>query len=182
MEVSVVSGQQQRWFRVIGQPTHEEKGWSVLGATQDVTEKKERLSMIEHQARHDQLTGLPNRRHFNEALNRVIQKFPGEDSTLAILFIDLDNFKPVNDNLGHSAGDELLRMVSQRIRKCLRDTDMVSRHSGDEFTVFICIDNGQIEPQTVAQRIVDALNKPYIIDQQQVHIGCFQRMGQQRKP
>ena len=108
----------------------------VITTFHDVTEAKIMAKRLEHQARHDPLTGLLNRREFERKVNQTLKLF-SEDTTHALCVIDLDRFKIVNDTVGHSAGDELLRQISQRIKQQLRRTDLLSRIGGDEFAIFL---------------------------------------------
>src|SRR5690606_14728588 len=119
-----------RWVRLIGKPIislHEP--FAVLGSIQDISERKRFTNKIQQQAIYDQLTGLPNRLLLDNRLAKSINKAVRDKTQVAILFIDLDNFKPVNDNMGHSAGDILLREVAGRIRQTIRRSDTVGRYS-----------------------------------------------------
>jgi diguanylate cyclase (GGDEF)-like protein/PAS domain S-box-containing protein len=130
----------------------------------DMSERKRLEAAIEHQAFHDSLTGLPNRTKFLDRLNHALTRAKRYDTSVSVLFIDLDNFKIINDSLGHDAGDQLLIKIAQRLKSCLRGSDTVARLSGDEFTVLIhglmSVD-GAIE---VAQRLVIALAEPIKLD------------------
>ena len=128
-------------------------------------------SRIGHLDRHDALTGLPDRRALAEALLPALQQQAG-GSGLAVLCIDLDRFKPVNDSLGHTAGDQLLVQVAERLRQCVRDHDPVVRLGGDEFAV---LQAGVPQPRAaaaLARRIVEALGQAFTLDAHPVHIGC----------
>ena len=141
-------------------------------AVEEVTETKDRLRQM---AYYDSLTSLPNRRLFSEQLNLLLRLAKRNDEVLALLFLDLDNFKRINDSLGHSAGDTLLREVGNRLSGCVRDSDVVahyvesgpridvSRLGGDEFTVVLnqidCAESAEL----VARRLLDALSEPMVI-------------------
>jgi diguanylate cyclase (GGDEF)-like protein len=112
------------------------------------------------QARHDDLTGLPNRRYFIDYLEQVLSVAGPVRASKAVLFVDLDNFKPVNDVLGHDHGDRLLRKVALRLTSSVRDSDFVARLGGDEFAIIAAMkpENGLTGVRTVAERILEALN------------------------
>lgn len=123
---------------------------------------------LKRQAETDDLTGLRNRRSFLEKLDASLLE---ADDVAAVMFIDLDDFKLANDTLGHAAGDEVLRIVAQRLTACLRSTDMLSRFGGDEFAV--AVGRGDVPfAAEVAQRIVAALRCPVIIDGASIQLGC----------
>ncbi len=113
-----------------GEPAH-------LVTFQDVTDRQQAEEANRHQAFHDDLTGLPNRAHFRDRLDKAIEHAAKQNRGLAVLFIDLDRFKEVNDTLGHAAGDELLQAIAGRLRNAVRATDLVARMGGDEFTVLL---------------------------------------------
>ncbi len=135
------------------------KGMVVLG--RDITESKKAQALIERQANYDCLTGLPNRNLLQERLRQAIQEAPRHDTQLAVVFVDLDRFKSINDSLGHESGDLLLKAVAQRLQSCLRQTDTVARQSGDEFVVLLC-DFVTIEPLfKICELILECFNKPF---------------------
>jgi diguanylate cyclase (GGDEF)-like protein len=143
-------------------------GW--VTAHQDITEATRAEARISHLARHDALTNLPNRILFRDRLDEALLRVPRGDS-VAVLCLDLDQFKAVNDSLGHPVGDELLKVVADRLRACVRDADTVARLGGDEFAV---IEVAAAEPTaatTLADRIIAALSAPYTIADHQVVIG-----------
>ena len=124
-----------------------------------------------YQARHDPLTGLPNRLLFKERLSGELAFASREHGNLALLFIDLDHFKNVNDSLGHSAGDELLKQVGQRMRKCKRESDTVARLGGDEFAMIIPGINGIHSATAVAKHILEEFSSPFEIGGQKFIMG-----------
>jgi diguanylate cyclase (GGDEF)-like protein len=115
---------------------------------------------LEYQVLHDPLTGLPNRTLFNDRAQIALARLRRHGGSLAVLFLDLDRFKPVNDGLGHAAGDRLLVLVGQRLRSLLRTTDTAARFGGDEFTI-LCEDVDEAAARAVAERIVAAFNEPF---------------------
>jgi diguanylate cyclase (GGDEF)-like protein/PAS domain S-box-containing protein len=143
-----------------------------LVAIVDVTAKREAEARIAHMAHHDALTGLPNRLLFHERLEEALLRVRRYPEILAVLYLDLDQFKNVNDTLGHPVGDKLLVAVADRLRKCLRDCDMVARFGGDEFAVLQMGLAGQHEAGDLGERIVTLLSEPYDIDGQQGVIGA----------
>ena len=137
---------------------------------QDITEQRRSEAKIAHMALHDALTGLPNRVLLNERLEYALARVKGND-IVAVHLLDLDLFKNVNDTLGHSAGDKLLKMVTARLRARVSETDTVARMGGDEFTIVQTSIAQPVHATTLALRIIDALSEPYEIDGQQVIIG-----------
>ena len=138
----------------------------------DVTDQKRTEETIRRHAYYDPLTGLPNRRLFLDRLGLVIKKANRANFPIALLFIDLDHFKEVNDKLGHEAGDSLLHEAARRISACVRESDTVARLSGDEFTVILSELPDTRHTDYVAQKIVTRLAMPYHIDGGIVHVSA----------
>lgn len=159
------------WFRIIAgiDPTNSEL---LLGTMQDVTEKVKAAQLIRHQATYDSLTGLPNRVLFNDRLSKALESARREENIVAVLFIDLDRFKPVNDNYGHQVGDHLLVEAAHRIKECVRASDTVSRLSGDEFGVLLVNINKFENAVRVTESIINSLQKPYHINDTDLHISA----------
>jgi diguanylate cyclase (GGDEF)-like protein/PAS domain S-box-containing protein len=132
-----------------------------------VRERQEHLKVI---ATHDALTGVPNRALLHQRGEHAIAVSRRSDRELAVLFIDLDRFKEVNDSLGHAAGDEVLRQVARRLAGCLREVDTISRHGGDEFVVLLEDVDGSEEVQQVTARMQEALAEPLGIEGRSEHI------------
>ena len=126
----------------------------------DISELKLTQARLEHQATHDALTGLPNRALFQELGDQALARSNRYGTTVAVLFLDLDRFKPVNDSLGHTAGDELLVQVASRLRASVRRGDIVARFGGDEFVILCEHPAGQTEMQELARRLIEALSEP----------------------
>ncbi len=144
-------------------------GWVIT--YEDVTERHAADAKLAHMARHDVLTGLPNRMMLNEQMPGALaraRRFGG----LAVLCLDLDRFKAVNDALGHGAGDALLCGVAGRLRDCTRETDLVVRLGGDEFAIIQERSAQPADSAALARRLIEALSAPFEIDQQQVTIGA----------
>ncbi len=127
-------------------------------------ERRAQEAAIRYQAYHDPLTGLPNRAAFSERVAEAVARALRSGSTLALLFFDLDHFKEVNDTLGHGAGDRLLQAVARRVRKRLRDGDLLFRMGGDEFTVLAENLDGPEQARRIAERILAALDWPLEVD------------------
>lgn len=130
----------------------------------DITERKEREDRVTHQAFHDALTGLPNRLLFQDRLNQALgQAKRNRTRTPAVMFLDLDRFKQINDTFGHDAGDMLLKEVANRLRRCVRAADTVARLAGDEFTVLLPEITGPDDAKAVADKILDAMQEPVVL-------------------
>jgi diguanylate cyclase (GGDEF)-like protein len=125
---------------------------------------------IRHQAYHDALTGLPNRTRFAEQLEEALRRSKRTGAPLALLFLDLDLFKRVNDSLGHDAGDALLRLAAERIRRAVREADMLFRMAGDEFTVLLEEVRGPEEAAMVAARVLDGVSEPVSLGEHKLSV------------
>src|SRR5580704_3527471 len=146
-------------------------GGAVL-LVEDITERRNAEARISHLARYDELTALPNRVNFRDEIERLL-KMPREaDQLSALLFVDLDQFKQVNDTLGHPCGDQLLCAVADRLRAMLRPEDFVARFGGDEFVVFQQNIKSPEDAAHLARRIVDHLSERYQIGNHLVEIGA----------
>lgn len=119
---------------------------------------------IRHLAFHDALTGLPNRSMFSERLNTAIHEAADSSSALAVFFIDLDGFKQINDQYGHTAGDKILRTVAARLRDSVRAGDTVSRHGGDEFTCLLPAMSGTADIANLARELVEVISQPIALE------------------
>ncbi|MFY9657198.1 MAG: EAL domain-containing protein [Methylocystis sp.] len=139
---------------------------------EDVTARRQAVSKIEHIAHHNALTGLPNRLQFKNRLERELKRIEQHGRQLAVLSVDLDRFKEVNDTLGHSVGDSLLRAVAQTLLQAVQPADLVARFGGDEFCILLDAARSQSEANEVAQRILDGVKKPYFIDGHTILIGA----------
>ncbi|OJX78283.1 diguanylate cyclase [Magnetospirillum sp. 64-120] len=126
----------------------------------DISERKEAEDRIRRLAHHDTLTGLPNRNLLNDRMNHALARVKRHGGHLAVLYVDLDKFKPINDSLGHEAGDWVLRDVADRLLGCVRSSDTVSRVGGDEFVVVVEEIGRPTEAALVAKKIIDALEQP----------------------
>ena len=142
------------------------------GTASDITEEIQAQARIEHLSLHDVLTGLPNRSRMQEFLEGKLQALPTLAQPLVMLSIDLDRFKPVNDAFGHAAGDQVLSEVSQRLRQCLRDDDLVARQGGDEFILLLTGIASQQDIERLCARLIEKIEQPFQVDQHEVFIGA----------
>ena len=175
-----------RWFRGRGEAVWDERGIPVrlAGSITDISRYKETELRLAYLADHDALTGLPNRRLFLERLSRGIECARNLGGSLAVLFIDLDRFKQINDVFGHDAANQVLCEAALRIHRCVREEDTVSRLGGDEFTVLVEGIEAASRVSAVAERIRAELSRPYAIAQREVYasasigIALFPRHGE----
>ena len=143
---------------------------AIVGALTDITERTQIEQKLEYQAFHDGLTGLPNRALFMDRLELALARSRRHNRLSAVLFLDLDRFKIVNDSLGHDVGDQLLQAVAARLSQCLRDSDSAARLGGDEFTVLIEDIDDINDAVHVAQRIADELQTPFLLGTHSVFV------------
>jgi diguanylate cyclase (GGDEF)-like protein/PAS domain S-box-containing protein len=136
----------------------------------DVSESRAITQKMSHLAEHDELTSLPNRALLNDRLEHGIALARRHGRQMAVLFIDLDHFKHINDSLGHLIGDQILKAVARRIAPCIRDSDTVSRHGGDEFIVLLSEVNRAEDAGLIAEKIRLAVMEPYSIDDHYLHL------------
>jgi diguanylate cyclase (GGDEF)-like protein/PAS domain S-box-containing protein len=137
----------------------------------DLTERKRAEEFISHMAHHDTLTGLPNRALLRDRMHRAMAQAHRNGSLVAVVFIDLDHFKHINDSLGHGVGDRLLVAAATRLQRCLREGDSVARLGGDEFVILLpALEHGD-DAALVAQKALYALNQPFFIDDNELQIG-----------
>ncbi len=139
-------------------------------AVRDITERKLGQAILSYQAFHDFLTDLPNRMLFNKQLCKAIANAQRNQKFMAVMFLDIDRFKNINDNLGHAVGDSLLKCFAQRLKGCLRSHDIVARWGGDEFIVFVPEIQNPEEAGKIAQRILDAIQPTFKLEHYELHI------------
>jgi diguanylate cyclase (GGDEF)-like protein len=159
----------ERWLAWYAIPAGDAPNSGAFLATVDITTLKDAESMLSLQATHDALTGLPNRRLLFDRLSQSLGGLERQPGTVAVLFMDLDRFKPVNDDLGHDAGDRLLQVVAGRIQAVVRGTDTVARVGGDEFVVVlgqlsIHREAARASAARVAAMVVEAVEQPVDLD------------------
>jgi len=164
-----------KWVLEQAYPIKDEHGrpWMIQGVIFDISARKAAEEQVAFLAYHDKLTGLPNRVLFEEMLENAISRARRHDLGVGVIFLDLDNFKLVNDSLGHAAGDMLLAQLADRLRVCTRETDLVARQGGDEFLLLLSdldrndagpgSENGMLIAESVAARVHEALAEPFTL-------------------
>ncbi|MCB1856758.1 MAG: EAL domain-containing protein [Gammaproteobacteria bacterium] len=143
----------------------------TYGVARDISERKRAEEVIKFQLYHDLLTKLPNRELFRDRLNLAISQARRNKANLAVMFLDMDRFKVINDSLGHLAGDQLLQTVASRLHSCLRDGDTLARVGGDEFNLLVPGIEGRDAAAMVAKKIIDRLKEPVILDGYEVFVS-----------
>ena len=136
-------------------------GRRILASVRDITARRKLENELRRQALHDPLTGLPNRALFADRLKQALKQTARRRERVTVFFMDLDDFKSVNDSLGHEAGDQLLIAVVRRLSASVREVDTVARHAGDEFTVLLEDLQDVAQATPVAERILEALEEPF---------------------
>ncbi|HSH96870.1 MAG: EAL domain-containing protein [Methylophilaceae bacterium] len=145
---------------------------NYVGVFADISELKHSQNRLNELVNHDSLTGLPNRTLLNELLSHAIKRAEREQNQLAVLFIDLDRFKAINDSLGHQVGDKLLYEVANRIKLAVRDSDVVARLGGDEFLVMMDMIKHKQDVELVTKKIIKSLQAEFVIDGRDLFIGA----------
>jgi diguanylate cyclase (GGDEF)-like protein len=140
------------------------------GVLRDITERKHAEEELQYTATHDDLTGLPNRTLFNDRLTLALTQAHRNNKKLGVMLLDLDYFKDVNDTMGHSMGDQLLRVVGNRLTELLRKGDTVARVGGDEFLLLLSEIGGIEDAHTIAQKVLEAFRKSFVFDDHEIMI------------
>jgi diguanylate cyclase (GGDEF)-like protein/PAS domain S-box-containing protein len=146
--------------------------YGTYGVARDITDRKRAEEVISYQAYHDILTDLPNRILFKDRLGLAVIQAKRKQTELAVMFIDLDRFKLVNDTLGHVKGDELLQQAARRLKECLRKGDTLARQGGDEFTIVLPELRDRDDARMVADKFLEVLQEPFDLDGHAVHISA----------
>ncbi len=143
----------------------------TYGVARDISQRKMTEKQYHHQLNHDELTNLPNRILFRDRLRLALVQAKRIRKSLAVMFLDIDDFKKINDSFGHAGGDSLLQTFSVRLKSCLRESDTLARISGDEFTILIPQINSYKDTKKIARKIINEFLLPFKIDQMEVTIG-----------
>jgi diguanylate cyclase (GGDEF)-like protein/PAS domain S-box-containing protein len=159
-------------MHVPGEEVAKHEFFGTYGVARDITDRKRAEEMISYQAYHDILTDLPNRILFKDRLGLAVIQAKRKLAELAVMFIDLDRFKLVNDTLGHVKGDELLQQAARRLKDCLRKGDTLARHSGDEFTIVLPELRDRADAKAIADKFQEVLQQPFDLDGHVVHISA----------
>ena len=165
------------WLSIASVPAADESGGRWVAVFSDITDRKRSEARIEHLAHHDSLTDLPNRALFHQLLNSAIEHARRAGEVLAVLFVDLDRFKTINDSLGHKVGDKLLCEASQRMLRSVRRADTVSRYSGDEFLILLRDIGSPEHAGRVADVVLKGLRQPFMIDGVELRISATVGVG-----
>jgi diguanylate cyclase (GGDEF)-like protein/PAS domain S-box-containing protein len=163
-----------RWVRDRAFPIHNAQGkvYRIAGIAEDITDMRESEERLLYLAHYDNLTSLPNRVLFYDRLKQALSQARRNEWVIAVMFLDLDRFKNVNDTLGHGAGDLLLRQVSERLAACVRSGDTVGRLSGDEFSIVLSNLAGPDDASLVAQKIMATFTKPFNLYGKEVFVSA----------
>jgi diguanylate cyclase (GGDEF)-like protein/PAS domain S-box-containing protein len=172
--VEVTINGEKRWWELSGTPMRDERGRfdGFRGVGSDVTEQRQSSEKIAYLARYDTLTQLPNRLQLTEALGDALRYAEKWRSRCALLMVDLDRFKAVNDSLGHMTGDKLLAQVSARLQSLMTEDLMVGRLGGDEFAIVIRDASDRERVGKVAKRVIETLSEPYQVEQHTLYVGA----------
>lgn len=172
VQVSILG--EERWWELSGTPMRDEHGrfTGFRGVGSDVTEQRKSSEKIAYLARYDTLTQLPNRLQLTEALGEALRYSYQWRSRCALLMVDLDRFKAVNDSLGHLTGDKLLAQVSARLQSLMGDNEMCGRLGGDEFAIVVRDVGAPGSVRALAQRVIDRLSEPYHVDHHTLYVGA----------
>jgi diguanylate cyclase (GGDEF)-like protein len=158
-------------------------GYLLMGHDHDIRELREIESRMRHLAQHDALTDLPNRALFNDRLGRALANARRENKRLALMFLDVNRFKSVNDNLGHGVGDAYLQELARRLTMSVREQDTAARLGGDEFVILLPVIHSPDDARTIADKVMTTLNRPVMIQGSElrfyvsVGIACYPEDG-----
>ncbi len=163
-----------KWLAFVATAIKDEESGALIGAIEtlnDITANKQYERQLEHQANYDALTGLANRHLLLTRLDQAIPQAQREDFLLAVLFLDLDNFKQINDTLGHDAGDEVIREFGRRLKASVRDLDTVARIAGDEYVILLYAPQSVGHVTSVVRRLIDHIGHKLTVQGREIYIG-----------
>jgi diguanylate cyclase (GGDEF)-like protein/PAS domain S-box-containing protein len=161
------------WTITSKQPLHDENGAVIglVGITREINEIRQTEVALQHLATHDSLTGLPNRFLLTDRMNQLLARAGRQKTSFAVLFMDIDNFKGINDAYGHETGDQMLREVADRLQSCVRASDTVARLGGDEFVILLEASSAPQAAEAVALKIKQSLKRSFIIGGNRMKVG-----------
>jgi len=173
-EVTSPLADQERILLTTKSPLHDEAGRvaDVVTVSLDITELKQAEARMRHQAGHDALTGLPNRALFRDCLDHALARARRAEGVAAVMLLDLDRFKGINDAFGLPCGDMLLKSVAERLHGCLHETDAIGRLGGDEFAILQTGVNSADEPRSLARRLIDSFGQPFVLGGEEFHTSA----------
>lgn len=161
-----------QWLTITSAKNHDDLITHYVAVFADISESRQSQQRLHELVNHDPLTGLPNRRLLNELLERAVKHSDREDSKIALLFVDLDRFKTINDTLGHQAGDMLLSCAARRLTASVRECDTIARLGGDEFIIMMDNLKYQDDAAIVARKVIAALQESFVIDGKELFVGA----------
>ncbi len=161
-----------KWLSISSLKDQDNQTSHYVGVFSDITEIKRTEEELRQLAHYDGLTGLTNRALFITLLAQSIKSASRRQNPFAVVFLDLDRFKQVNDTLGHQTGDELLIIVGERLEQCVRSSDTVARLGGDEFTIILNEYQGEFTPDAICQRVLEAISQPIVIEEHTVFVSA----------
>jgi len=161
-----------KWLSIAVVRNEQGEVTNYIALFSDITERRASFDRIQHLAHYDALTHLANRTLLNDHIELTIAGAKRNRSRFAIVFLDLDRFKSVNDTMGHHVGDALLQAVAERLQKCVRESDTVARLGGDEFVILLSNINDERDVAVVAQKVIDVLGKPFMLGNYEANIGA----------
>lgn len=146
--------------------------WHAIGMIRDISLRKETEERVIHLSLHDNLTDLPNRNLLMERIQQALPLAKRQSKKVAILYIDLDKFKPINDTFGHQAGDKALKIAAEKMKLCVRESDTIARVGGDEFVIVLQEITGPEDAKVVANKVIKEICSPFYIDDNRCELGA----------
>lgn len=159
------------WLSIVAVEEQIKKATRYIGLFSDITERKREENRMRRLAHYDALTGLPNRILFSDHLRRALARVHRVGNRLAVLYLDLDRFKPINDHYGHAFGDQVLAEAARRMAASIRDTDTISRRGGDEFVASLEAEDAKETAARVSRKLIESVSAPYLVEGRVVSIG-----------